>query len=570
MTAPDDSSVSYLCPQCNTRLRARHEDAGQRRECPQCGKLVKVPGGAPQGKSPTASGSPQPNATTSQARAGIANIPVVCPSCGTRMYATRQQVGQNLVCPDCLESVVVPDPTPPRRASSTDSGSPSASAGSAPVPPSDQTSELPVANATTGDEDDLRLSDPVELPRNRSVSRQLAELLDEHATDSAATVPTAPAPEPDPQPVPTGSKRPRSANEFAVRCGVCDTRIYASEADIGQERKCPDCYSPVIIKRPPVRPKRVNEVVEANYEGDDFQLEAPSDRNVYRPTTYDITPRGMADDTLRRAEQALDDREDDDSELPAAPLWNGLLEFLPDATLILRLILSGLLMGGTLVVFIGTVRLASGNAVSQFVAVAGSIATVLLTILSGTLLASNCLAILQESADGHGRVQHWPENSVSDWVGDAFPVGMAIFFAMFPGMVLFVGTTATGLSAATSWIFLGISVFVCFPIVQLSILESSSLTTPISQPILKSVHDEFLLWMSFYIATFFLGIGTALTLTALSFSLAKPLILGLGVVWALAAFLYFRLLGRLAWACQVRPLQRSEQPSRQDDTGSQA
>ncbi|MFO7905012.1 MAG: hypothetical protein R6U98_20270, partial [Pirellulaceae bacterium] len=103
MTSSGRSSVTYLCPRCHAKLSANAEDAGERRECPHCRKVLKVPGtGTPADSTSQRSHSPSKTG-------GIANIPVICPLCGTRMYATTDQIGQTMVCPDCLESVVVPN-----------------------------------------------------------------------------------------------------------------------------------------------------------------------------------------------------------------------------------------------------------------------------------------------------------------------------------------------------------------------------------------------------------------------------------------------------------------------------
>ncbi len=43
-------------------------------------------------------------------------VPVVCGLCGTRMYATRRQIGTALRCPDCFsETIVRPPPAKPKR-----------------------------------------------------------------------------------------------------------------------------------------------------------------------------------------------------------------------------------------------------------------------------------------------------------------------------------------------------------------------------------------------------------------------------------------------------------------------
>ncbi len=58
--------------------------------------------------------------------------------------------------------------------------------------------------------------------------------------------------------------------------------------------------------------------------------------------------------------------------------------------------------------------------------------------------------------------------------------------------------------------------------------------------------------------TFAIALLVALTLAPLRADLSTVVVMFLGVVWALAIFLYFRLLGRLAWACQVRPLEKDD------------
>jgi hypothetical protein len=41
-------------------------------------------------------------------------FPVICPVCHTRLYATEEQVGEMIECPDCRRSVKVPPPPPPK------------------------------------------------------------------------------------------------------------------------------------------------------------------------------------------------------------------------------------------------------------------------------------------------------------------------------------------------------------------------------------------------------------------------------------------------------------------------
>ncbi len=561
MTAPGESSVSYLCPQCQTRLTARAEDAGQRRECPQCGKQVKVPGvpNRPAGTGAGRAGGTAEAAATP--RRGIANIPLICPLCGTRMYATPQQVGQTMVCPDCLESVVVPDQAPPPRKRSA-SSPPSTPVG--PASPS-------VTGGDAQDDDELKLSEPVELPRHRSVSKQMSELLDEYEHDatSGGQAPSPPASPSPAAPPPAAAKRPLPGGEFAAKCPVCDTLIYATAEEIGQERTCPDCFSKVIIQAPRPKPRRVNDVVEADYDDEDFVLGAPVELDVFKPSAHEPTPKTVGEESLLRAQRELDQREPQQVDLPGAPLWTGLFNFLPDPVLISRLVASGLLLGGAISLLQVTIGLSRGNALLQFLAVGCSIATLVTELLALALLAANCLTILQETAEGGDRVSQWPESSPLEWAVESFSVGMAMFFSGLPGMLVFWATAAAGMSMGTSWIFVGISWYIFFPVALLSILESASLTSPVSKPILDSLRSETLLWVTFYLITFFLALGVAITLTLLTLSNAYPLLFALGIVWAFAAFLYFRLLGRLAWACQVRPTLRQDADENEGHTSSE-
>ncbi len=114
MTTPGHGSVSYLCPRCHAALTAQADDAGQRQTCPHCGKTrqgARLPTPSPT-QPPAVSPPEAAKPTPAPSVAGIANIAVLCPVCGTRMYATREQAGKSMVCPDCLETVPVPAAVP--------------------------------------------------------------------------------------------------------------------------------------------------------------------------------------------------------------------------------------------------------------------------------------------------------------------------------------------------------------------------------------------------------------------------------------------------------------------------
>ena len=61
-----------------------------------------------------------------------------------------------------------------------------------------------------------------------------------------------------------------------------------------------------------------------------------------------------------------------------------------------------------------------------------------------------------------------------------------------------------------------------------------------------------------YLMTFAIALLVALTLSPVRADTATGVVMLLAVVWVLGIFLYYRLLGRLAWACQGRLLEKAD------------
>jgi DNA-directed RNA polymerase subunit RPC12/RpoP len=117
--------LTLACPVCRTRLRPTEQEIGRTVLCPDCGTplVVRRPSGLPPKKRP----GPSPNLgeyalvteidrTDGATPAAELNyVAVVCPTCHTRLHATEDQVGRQLLCPDCGTPSVVPPMPPPRR-----------------------------------------------------------------------------------------------------------------------------------------------------------------------------------------------------------------------------------------------------------------------------------------------------------------------------------------------------------------------------------------------------------------------------------------------------------------------
>jgi len=564
VNAADDSSLTYLCPHCKARLKARPADAGTRRECPRCGKMVKVPGSA---GAPTHSGERTPGQSVDAdkqtgriAGQGVANIAIVCPVCGTRMYATRGQVGGTMVCPDCLETVSIELPAPPARAQDTGSNTAKDEKKNADPRPLVAESDVvsgPDSATPTDDDDELKLSEPIDVPRAAVLPKDLLDVVEQEekrdrilAGDLPAVPPPAPSSVPA-EPVPDGEP-PR---EYGVKCPVCDTMIYVTKQEIGQTKTCPDCYSPVVIPPPAPKRKRVNEV-EMDDDGETFTLAAPVDLEVYRKVaeTELPTPGEM---TLAEAEKRIQEREGARPTLPDHPLWHRLLRMLYEPSAIVRWGLASIVVYVLGSLAIWTMVNASKGGKFMIFAAGAAVGFMIVTVIGGTFISVSLLAVLQESSDGSDKVMAWPDLNFIDWMFDCLYVVLALFYSVTPGMLI---ASALSCAGAPPWLtgsltFVGF--FVLFPIVQLSLLEGASLGTPFTTPIIDSLRDQPRLWLTFYAITgaMILTVGMGGMFVPVDSSLAVLLV---SIVWAFCLFVYFRLLGRLTWACRERAGRRDK------------
>jgi len=101
---------TFACSLCDTRITVRTADVGKRIECPDCGRKNLIP------PPPTPKAKVAPAAFSGEQlevwgldeyRSGVEPPaksrlhPVECRLCQTLMYATEEQVGTKIQCPDC-------------------------------------------------------------------------------------------------------------------------------------------------------------------------------------------------------------------------------------------------------------------------------------------------------------------------------------------------------------------------------------------------------------------------------------------------------------------------------------
>ncbi len=200
MAKSDDRFVRFRCPRCFKPLKAPLKLIGTRRRCFTCQWVFEVPtvaeaarrGAKVEGY--TVSGGMDLLPAELQVR-----LVAECPLCDTRIDASPDQIGQQVVCPDCGTSVRVPPPPQPNPA--------------------------PIKVVALDPVDGYAFTDEVD--------------------ESSSEI------------------RPADKTYFPVICPVCSTDLQAAEDQVGQEAVCPDCRRPFVIPAPRPKPTAPTRVVPA-------------------------------------------------------------------------------------------------------------------------------------------------------------------------------------------------------------------------------------------------------------------------------------------------------------------
>jgi DNA-directed RNA polymerase subunit RPC12/RpoP len=127
LSAGQPAYIPVTCPTCHTRVYGTLDLVGQELTCPDCGTRMVVPPPSPPPvvAPPVAAAVAEGYDTRPATSAGPVEprtaeeglIRVQCLLCGTMMYATEDQIGQKISCPDCQVPTVVQRPVerPPKQ-----------------------------------------------------------------------------------------------------------------------------------------------------------------------------------------------------------------------------------------------------------------------------------------------------------------------------------------------------------------------------------------------------------------------------------------------------------------------
>ena len=197
---PDVQYVTLVCTVCQARLHATVDRVGREIVCPDCGTPAVVP--PPEAKEARAKKPAAPleaYALQDEVDGDAAGlrpsqqtfVRVICSLCGTLMQAAEDQVGHEIVCPDCDTPSVV-------------------------HPPAERPAESRSGDVAVGDGAGYVLAEEAKRPPGQSAAEQIY---------------------------------------LAVQCPVCGTRLHTTEDQAGKEIVCPDCDRPVVVPAAPPKSK---------------------------------------------------------------------------------------------------------------------------------------------------------------------------------------------------------------------------------------------------------------------------------------------------------------------------
>lgn len=507
MSQSPQDAFGYQCPSCNASLVTNPAKVGTRRKCPACHKTIKIPASA---------STPENQKSDSLAVSGYQladqnKLSVVCTYCEKVLFAKIDQIGEELICPDCLESVVVT--APPDFASPTASNK---------TP--EKTAETTAAeDDPTEDDDSLRLSDPIERPVSSSLTDDL--------------VPNA---------APTAHAAEDEDNfEFSIPCPLCGSRVYARISEVDETKKCPDCHSEVTITPPPKKILRSERHLDKDIE--DFGLGAPEVQHDDVRTASSRQVKTEAQDALARAEAAVREAEEVERQTTVV-IPKTLPFFLFSAQALPRWILLSVMIGlaGSLAQF--TFFAPASQPSMQFLKLFSSIGMFLLATPAFITLFANCLAIFGDTANGDAEITSWPDTNFTEWMTDSLYIINALVISGLPPAAVAQLFICAGIKP------LGVLVWFAgtlglFPLVFVSFLDQDSMILPFSKRVWTNLSQEQPTWLVFYLISGALGLlGVLIFFSFTAESVVLHLAAGLLLVGI--TMLYFRVLGWCIWNCR--------------------
>ena len=521
---------SLQCPRCNGSVSIADNAAGKRVKCPHCEQNFLAPGIVADSSSEededdwlTLSDSPVPAHPSSPSSDSQASKTTT----STLSSKTRNTQPENETpLPDDDDSFFSESSLPPIQI-------PAASTSSSPGAGND----LSQSNASTlgpdisaAEEELLSQFTDTSIPtadakppvkKNaldaiRALGASASNIGDDSATNTAAA--------------------PRAASveyesEFRVTCKVCGTITYAKAVDSGKTTKCSDCYSEILIPKPP-RIRKKPEIDIANAETFSLGQNNSEERKTADPF------RKSAADLLAEAS-----RQEEDASPPVYEDTPNVLEWVNNVF--------GIFKDPGVIMHWVCLSVAAAIPTALLVSIEQESLQLLLTIgmmigglILGGITVSCAFAILLSVANGNDQVEDWPSTDVFQWFDQLTLVLGATGLVAIPMWTICFLTNSTGLLGVALVMF---SIYLLLPFILLSMLDMGSVFAPFSPELARSVSKCQEEWGGFYFSSGVL-FGLLFLFTAIIWYLPGSLgIVATTTLCIFTTFAYFGMMGRLAY-----------------------
>lgn len=454
--------------------------------------------------------------------------PVQCPRCQAAVSVSDDAGGTRTNCPACDQSFIIPGLS----VGTGDAASP---------PPASSPANDPETDDWLGDDFPSlapikpKIS-PYSIPAGAqpAINPPTSNPPADHSTDDVIEIDDVEVIEDDimgddiTAPMEEPRKQPVYAENIRVRCPHCGTQADVSSAKAGQMMKCRDCHSSIRIGQPlRVRPKaEMNSENAPTFQFSESTAPANRPQDPYRKS---------ADELLAAASKVTKEEPKPDFDTPKIRDWAAAVFgiFFQIGVMAHWLIMSAMASG------IAFVALAIDHPVLVVGLFAGG------GMFAAIVLACG-FAIMQSVANEEESVTEWPVTlEPMEWLAPTVFCFAAAALALFPGWLI--GFAAFGNSLTTVCLSM-LSIFAIFPFVLLSMLDMQSIFIPFSPDVGRSVTRCEESWGGFYFSSALIFFITFMVFTAASL-MAPPAAAVLCIFFGVgAAFVYFAMLGRLAYA----------------------
>lgn len=446
-----------------------------------------------------------------------------CPKCHQAVAISDNSGGQRVRCPHCKHEFLVPG----------------------------------VVASANDDDDWLNLDDPVpssgsdESPAEDSADQweQSEDLFSEQLPDLNSSFPNSPpaAADRSKPSMPAASSAARNTrtnrapvqptatpadveSEYRIRCKVCGSMLDVKAERAGETIKCPDCYTQLVIPPPPKKQQK-KQIDLDSAETFTFSERKTSSRpeDPFRKSATELL------DAASREEDEDEAKNRYDYDTPKIREWASTVfgVFKQPPVLFHWLVLSSIAS------LLAAAVLSSGFTILILGLFPGGI------VFAGVVVGCG-FAILQSLANG--------EDSVTDWPVFADPVewlatlGVGLAAAVLSALPALALSNLIFSEQPLVVVFLTmVSIYALYPFVLLSMLDMQSILTPFSPEVAKSVTRCEESWGGYYFSSGLLFF--VLFLIFVVASLMSPPVAAVVAIFSAvgAAFLYFAMLGRLAF-----------------------